>query len=316
MRKIILFCFMVFTFVSGNNACAGMLGVPGVLGIPANTSGYIRDSAGCSVPVDITNGYKHPYTSLNWCTFNQSVSWADDVFVPTQSNHRWTLMVGIGYNPFTGPPGIYISSRNELTFAPNRTIGAQNPNWGGSTQQTVNTMGSTSLCYMLRDENAGKVYVGKEGPWCIGSYPPLPPTPSVDTCSINNDNPVTVDMGEINRADISTTAGSGELKHKSIPVWCNSPAGNATMPVNLQFNYTPTTFAAGKAIQSSVPGVGISVGYDSKILVSNEVLNLNLPTGDSNMDFTFEAIRDSSVAVADIETGPFTASGVLIMSLP
>ncbi|WP_313149268.1 fimbrial protein [Enterobacter sp.] len=316
MRKFVLFCFMLFSFFSTNNADAGMMGVPGVLGIPANTPGYIIDSAGCSIPLDITNWFQHS-GSLKWCIFNQSVPWADDIYVPVESN-TWALRVNVSSMPWANHyAATGRTARNVKYFRLDRSVGAQNPDWGGMTETSVPTSGGTALCYYLTDNvNTGEHYIGKNGPWCNGNFKPLPPNPAMNTCAINNDNPVTVDMGEINRAEISTAAGSGEVKYKSIPVWCYSDSGFSSMPVNLQFSYTPTTFVDGKAIQSSVPGVGISVGYDSRILVSNEVLNLNLPTGDSNMDFTFEAIRDSSVAVADIPTGPFTASGVLIMSLP
>lgn len=319
MRRVLLFCVMFFCFISARNSYAGMMGIPGALGIPANTNGWVIDSAGCSIPVDYSNYYKNSGSGpLKFCIFNQSVSWGDNIYVTADSN--WTLSVSMTSMPWANNyPATEYNTRNSKHLRLDRSVGAQNPDWGGVTQGYLAVSGGTALCYYLRNLATGKFYIaaGAVGPWCQGSqYSPLPPTPSVDTCSINNDNPVTVDMGEINRVDISTTVGSGNVIHKSIPVWCTSPAGNSNMPVNLQFNYTPTTFVSGKAIQSSVAGVGISVGYDSKILVSNEVLNLNLPTGDSNMDFTFEAIRDASVAVTDIPTGPFTASGVLIMSLP
>lgn len=334
MRKIVLFCVMLFSFAFGQYAHALMYNVMGIKDVPAGTQGWITDSTGCSVPQASSGAATFTAKQNRYysCTFHQPVSWGSYGYLPApESSPGWYLFIEICTVADCRGGIIPDPARNVLSIRPDRSLGAQTLDWGGITSNTNNFAVTSpgndkiTVCAYFRDGPlgpGGHMFAGDSSsePWCKnvnGMIPaPLPPNPDINTCSINNDNPVTVDMGEINRAEISTAAGSGEVKHKSIPVWCYSDSGFSSMPVNLQFSYTPTTFVDGKAIQSSVPGVGISVGYDSKILVSNEVLNLNLPIGDSNMDFTFEAIRDSGVAVTDIETGPFTASGVLIMSLP
>lgn len=324
MKKIVLFCVVLFSFAFGQNANAQLYRIPGVI-IPAGTPGWISDAAGCSIPEKGGVTYQVPQSTASpkLCTFSLPVPWANNAFVGANVNSSLKIVMAAcmrGSCSYKSGDLIGYYTVNDIYFRPDRSIGSQNPDFGGVQMggNVVTNNGKVTLCYyFLPVSNPQPSFMVSDGaePWCDG-FTPLPPTPSVDTCSINNDNSVTIDMGEINRAEISTTAGSGDIKHKSIPVWCSSDSGFSSMPVNLQFSYTPTTFVDGKAIQSSVPEVGISVGYDSRILVSNEVLNLNLPTGDSNMDFTFEAIRDASVAVSDIPTGPFTASGVLIMSLP
>lgn len=290
-----------------------MKGVVGFTSLIPGTVGWITDSAGCSVPTSSSStGYfsKNP----NSCTFNQPLDWAKELYVPIGS--RWFLYTNLCFNaeqPCTHHSNtVEMPSVNGFAFRLDRSIGAQNPDFGGPAQHGNYALAMT-ICYHVGGYSGNP----ETEPWCSDETR-LPDHPSIDTCSVNQDNPISVDLGEIDRADLSVTPGNGVIKHVSIPVYCYNEAGSATMPVNLQMSYTASasTLAGGFAVKTSLNGVGVQISYNSIIITPDMTLPLMLPMGNSNLDFTFETLRDTAVAMNDIPTGEFTASAVMKLSLP
>ncbi len=84
--------------------------------------------------------------------------------------------------------------------------------------------------------------------------------------------------------------------------------------MNMQINYTPITVSGTQVINSSINGLGVAIGYDNKFMKPADIVPLSFVEGANNVSLDFEAVRDPAVAVADIKTGPFTASAVLVMT--
>ncbi len=84
--------------------------------------------------------------------------------------------------------------------------------------------------------------------------------------------------------------------------------------MKMQLNYTPLTVSGSQVVNSSINGLGVAVSYDDKVLAPSDVTTMNLIEGTSNVTLNFEAVRNPSIDIGDIETGPFTASAVLVMT--
>ncbi|EGT5711720.1 fimbrial protein [Cronobacter dublinensis subsp. dublinensis] len=147
---------------------------------------------------------------------------------------------------------------------------------------------------------------------CGGSLPPPSPTPPVpDTsCTINNNNALSVSLGTLNRDEIPTVPDSGSAISKTISVVCTGGA----LTANMQLNYTPVSIGSGQAVKSSANGVGAAIFYNNKLLAPTDVTAVNFLEGSNTLTLGFQAVRDATVALKDIPTGAFTASAVLVMT--
>ncbi|MFU2317529.1 fimbrial protein [Rahnella sp. PCH160] len=130
------------------------------------------------------------------------------------------------------------------------------------------------------------------------------------SCTLNNGNDLSVNLGTVDRAQMPTVPGSGSMRHIQVPVDCTG--GDVT--VNMQLNYTPISLSGGQVIKSSSNGLGVSVVYNSKILSTTDVTPVTFLSGSNSMDLAFQAVRDPAVEIKDVPTGAFTASAVLVMT--
>ncbi len=199
----------------------------------------------------------------------------------------------------------------------NLTTTAYN-NGSGATNNYNKTI-YLSLCYYLTGPN-GETYILYETPApssashsCpASSNGPLPPTPVPQpvSCKVNNGNSLSVDLGTLDRVNIPTVPGTGEIRSVEFPVTCTN--GSASM--KMQLNYTPITVSGSQVVNSSINGLGVAVSYNDKILAPSDITTMQFPEGNTDVTLKFEAVRNPSVAVGDIKTGPFTASAVLVMT--
>jgi len=174
---------------------------------------------------------------------------------------------------------------------------------------------TAGLCYYLVNGSSGEQYKLYGSPVYGNSCqpaPPLPPTPVPPSvsCKINNGNNLEVNLGTLDRAVIPTVPGSGQPQSAQFPVTCTG--GAATM--KMQLNYTPITVSGSQVVNSSINGLGVAVSYNDKILAPSDITTMQFPEGNTDVTLKFEAVRNPSVEVADIKTGPFTASAVLVMT--
>ena len=164
-------------------------------------------------------------------------------------------------------------------------------------------------CYSLKDD-AGNYY-SLNSVTCRGDTP-LPPTPTPDTaCTLNSGNALNVNLGTVDRSQLTTTPGVGSVKHILVNVNCT---GGVDVTVNMQLNYTPISITGTQIVKSTANGLGVAIIYNGKTLASADVTPVTFLSGSNTLDLSFQAVRDPTVDVGDVPTGAFTASAVLVMT--
>ncbi|EOY5377457.1 fimbrial protein [Cronobacter dublinensis] len=215
-------------------------------------------------------------------------------------------------------------SANTVTVDANIPIGNQNLTFsgGGKSIQPALQNGDGIMCFYLIPQSgkyAGQTYYingilpVQYAYYCdSGSVGPLPPTPPqpVISCKVNNANSLDVNLGTLDRAVIPTVPGSGQPQSAQFPVTCTGGAASMKM----QLNYTPITVSGSQVVNSSINGLGVAISYNDKILAPSDITTMQFPEGNTDVTLKFEAVRNPSVEVGDIKTGPFTASAVLVMT--
>ncbi|EOI3476487.1 fimbrial protein [Cronobacter dublinensis] len=190
-------------------------------------------------------------------------------------------------------------------------------------EQEISTSGSTvniprragalqTFCYSLIDPNGKKYRINSYYGSCADNTP-LPPNPPIipTSCTINNSNALTVDLGTIDRTMLPTVPGSGIKKSITVPVSCS---GGIDVNVIMKMKYTPITIGSNEVIKSSTNGLGVTASYNSTILSTTSKITLALKSGSNTLNFNFDAVRSPSVAASDIKTGSYTANAVLEMT--
>ncbi|ELY6223170.1 hypothetical protein SNQ29_000346 [Cronobacter muytjensii] len=211
-----------------------------------------------------------------------------------------------------------LTQTNAVWIDASKPIGDQNLTFSGGSRAFINPYlhdGEGRYCLYL--EGNGGIYSINlpDTSWNIcNSYGPnpLPPTPPqpVISCKVNNNNNLDVNLGTLDRAVIPTVPGSGQPQPAQFPVTCTGGAASMKM----QLNYTPITVSGSQVVNSSINGLGVAVSYNDKILAPSDITTMQFPEGNTDVTLKFEAVRNPSVEVADIKTGPFTASAVLVMT--
>lgn len=173
-----------------------------------------------------------------------------------------------------------------------------------------------ALCYYLYNPKTFDRYTIYKTPGvnniCTYNSPAPSPTPIPQevTCQLNSGSPLDVDLGTLERATIPTVPGSGNIKTVQFPVTCTNGSAN----INMKLSYTPVTVSGTQVVSSSINGLGVAVSYNNKVLSPSDVTAMQLAEGSNNVTLKFEAVRNPSVAVSDIATGPFNAGAVLVMT--
>ncbi|ELY4670528.1 fimbrial protein [Cronobacter muytjensii] len=209
------------------------------------------------------------------------------------------------------------TTTNSLWIDASKPLGEQNLNFSGGSRPFVssefNNITVARYCVYIQNSMGNQYSINGGGTYgtkiCGTPLPTTPPQPVI-SCKINNGNNLDVNLGTLDRSSISTVPGSGQPQAVQFPVTCTG--GAATM--KMQLNYTPLTVSGSQVVNSSINGLGVAVSYDDKVLAPSDVTTMNLIEGTSNVTLNFETVRNPSIDIGDIETGPFTASAVLVMT--
>lgn len=308
-----LLSFVFLFLLSSLSAHAGMMGIIGLTKIPSGSPGWVTDSSGCSVP-ETTSTMPNVEPSVNptLCTFNQPVPWADNLYIlRTDLPFKINMVVCDLVACTRAGSGTYVYTNSSYYFTQDKTIGAQNPNFGG-TSAHYNLGYHTTLCYIIEDP--GKATVGgpaSTGPWCP-DVTPLPPNPPTASCTLNDGNNLDVSLGTLERDTLPTVPGTGKNKHYQIPVECKN-ADQVMM--NMQVTYTPITIGGSDVISSSANGLGVYVTYNNSTISPSDVIPVTFTSGSNILDLAFGAVRDPNVETKNIPTGTFSASAVLVLTM-
>ena len=200
----------------------------------------------------------------------------------------------------------YFDSVNTVYLNSTQLVKDQGPAFAGY----VGVLGQTSnACYAFID------YSGKEwksdGEFFCEDATTLPLEPA--ECYLNYGEDLTVNMGVLERSEISTNIDSSSQNvKKNLSVLCTR---DSTISANVTFSYTPLSIGSDDIIQTSANGVGIALFYNGKLVSPTSVFNDSFITGYSDVDLEFRVVRNASQSINDIPAGDFTASAVMIMTL-
>ncbi len=250
------------------------------------TDGNMSNQGGGTYDVTVQSGL---------CTIS------DAEYVPHSGNYRERMRVTGAFSLTVTSSSVYLDATKPISAQSGYISGS-----GGSDHLYVGE--SMKWCRYLVDD-AGAEYLLSQG-YCSGT--PLPPTPPVpDTsCTINNGSALNISLGILERSELPTVPDSGTAVHKQIPVSCSG----ADVTVSMKLNYTPMTLGGSQAVKTSANGVGTAIIYNNKTLATTDSTQVKFLKGENILDLGFQAVRDSTVQIADIPTGAFSASAVMVMT--
>ncbi|EOW6770276.1 fimbrial protein [Cronobacter muytjensii] len=261
----------------------------------------------CGTDYSSVQIFEQPKFEAGTCNLNSIIS---QNYVPVSGMYAFRLQI-IHEN---GGATDYATT-NYVWVDSSKPIGDQNLHFSGGGHNINPSLENQNveICMYLTPDANHLYIINGTSPFGLcnknGYLLPEPPVPPI-SCKINNGNDLNVDLGILDRSTIPTVPGSGQPQSVQFPVTCTG--GAATM--KMQLNYTPLTVSGSQVVNSSINGLGVAVSYDDKVLAPSDVTTMNLIEGTSNVTLNFEAVRNPSVDIGDIETGPFTASAVLVMT--
>lgn len=180
--------------------------------------------------------------------------------------------------------------------------------------QTKKAPSTGGYCFTITDDN-GYEYRGdmgygpdNRGKFC-GDAHRLPVEPP--KCSFNNGTDLDVQLGKLERTDIAVKSGTTTPVTKDISIKCD---GNIVYNANMKLEFTPISVSNEQVISTSTTGLGVAVLYNGKAVQPGQTFPLSYQPGIHTLTLGFEAVRDPAMAAADLKTGDFTASAVLVFT--
>lgn len=206
--------------------------------------------------------------------------------------------------------GSLLSIYTVTDFSPQLPIGSHPGSFGGTGKIKFNT--GVTLCYVLVDTASGVEWRSNSVMSCPDATNILPETPRF--CYLNSQQELDVNLGTLNRDDITTTPGTTPGITKVVPVICS---GDKPVKAKFQMFFDSSMDIGGKSvIQSSSPGLGVAVTLLGIPMGSGSSITLDFVPGVSGngLVLNFEAVRNPKKPLSDIATGPVTAWAVLVMT--
>ncbi|EPF5869568.1 fimbrial protein [Morganella morganii] len=169
-------------------------------------------------------------------------------------------------------------------------------------------------CFTITDDD-GYEYRGdmgygpdNRGKFC-GDAHRLPVEPP--KCTFNNGADLDVQLGKLERTDIAVKSGTTTPVTKDISIKCD---GNIVYNANMKLDFTPISVSNEQVISTSTTGLGVAVLYNGKAIQPGQTFPISYLPGIHTLTLGFEAVRDPAMAAADLKTGDFTASAVLVFT--
>ncbi|OFC62135.1 fimbrial protein [Candidatus Erwinia dacicola] len=129
------------------------------------------------------------------------------------------------------------------------------------------------------------------------------------TCEINNSQDINIDFGFIVSNQLTQSGSLSPFRQQvNIPYQCKDTNDWA---VKLTLSAEVSSFSA-QAIKTTNPDLAVELYHDDKLIKPFDSIRSRIVNGIGSDDFTFSLVRSGNAQVA---TGPFTASAVLVMSL-
>ncbi|MEY1423024.1 fimbrial protein [Morganella morganii] len=181
--------------------------------------------------------------------------------------------------------------------------------------QTKKSPSAGSYCFTIEDTETGYEYRGNmgygpdnRGKFCGDAYK-LPVEPP--KCTLNSGADLDVQLGKLERTDIAVKSGTTTPVTKDIAIKCD---GNIVYNANMKLEFTPISVSNEQVISTSTTGLGVAVLYNGKAIQPGQTFPISYQPGIHTLTLGFEAVRDPAMAAADLKTGDFTASAVLVFT--
>lgn len=129
------------------------------------------------------------------------------------------------------------------------------------------------------------------------------------SCAINSGQDIHVDFGYIARNQLSQSASLTPFRRDvHIPYQCKD---TSSWPIKMTLSADASSFSAN-AIKTTNPDLAVELYHQGVRIRPFDSINSQIVNGMGGDDFTFALVRSSR---AEVATGPFSASAVLVMSL-
>lgn len=244
-----------------------------------------------------------------------SMAWGsaafNDLYVPAAGQYRGRMhfcTAGWGTPCKIANASFYYDTSETLAINTGSTIGSQNPHYTGVVGATLSSR--AMVCITLVDQY-GIEWGSNRGTGCSDANP-LPQQPA--TCYLNGNQDLSVSMGILERSKIATTPSrdASTIITKVIPMYCTRESG---VTASTTFQFAPLVVSGDEVISTSLNHLGVAMFYNGVLVgPSSEAINDSFSYGLTNIELSFQAVRDPDVAIKDIPTGDFTASVIMIVT--
>ncbi|MFT2793898.1 fimbrial protein [Serratia sp. T13T92] len=128
------------------------------------------------------------------------------------------------------------------------------------------------------------------------------------TCEINNGEDIKVDFGSISKNQLKTSDTSSTIVRTiNINYRCKNPI---SIPINISLSAVPSKFS-NDLIRLSNDNIGVQMYYQGEKVKPGASISTLLNQGAGSSAFEFHLVKNAN---ADVNTGSFSGSAVLVMS--
>ena len=132
-----------------------------------------------------------------------------------------------------------------------------------------------------------------------------------NTCTINNGQQMNVDFKEIERFQLKESAyGSQPSVNQQLNTHCNDPV---TQDITIRLVSDNPSFTSD-LIKTSNPDIGIAMLHKGQLIKPDTEFVSHLSQGNGSDSVDFKVVK-KNIPSTDIETGAFTGSATLIVSV-
>ncbi|WP_448651174.1 fimbrial protein [Pseudomonas fluorescens] len=136
-------------------------------------------------------------------------------------------------------------------------------------------------------------------------------TVSPSTCTINNNNPIEINFGDVHQRAIGTDALTTSIKtNRRLTYSC--PDGGINTPITITYKGTPTSFNS-QLLTMTNPDVGTALVRAGTAVQVNGSFRTQITNSTGGDDVTFSLVRRAGSLPA---AGSVSGSGVLVMGVP
>jgi minor fimbrial subunit len=136
-------------------------------------------------------------------------------------------------------------------------------------------------------------------------------TISPSSCTINNNNPININFGNVHQRAIGTDPLSTSIRvNQRLSYSC--PDGGINTPITITYKGTPTSFNANLLTMSN-GDVGTAMVRAGAAVRVNGAFQTRITNSTGSDDVTFALVKRNGSLPAE---GPVTGSGVLVMGVP